>query len=87
MTTIEPDHFRSGDDQVRAHLRIRNEFAVVELTVLRGRTGDRVRFRDVETGTTAELDALELEALSRVEHDNFGPLIVDRFPPDPMESR
>lgn len=66
-------------------VRVRNEFAMVELAVVQGRTGDRVRIRDVETGTAIELDALQLEALTRVEHERFGPLIVDRFPADPME--
>lgn len=75
-----------GDETTRVRVRVRNEFAVVELSVLHGRTGDRVQIRDVETGTIIELDALELEALSRVAHEDFGPLIVDRNPSEPGEA-
>lgn len=68
---------------IRARLRVRNEFAMVELVVVNGHTGDRVVVRDVEVGTEIELDPLELEALTRVGHESFGPLIVDRFPEEP----
>lgn len=71
---------------IRARLRVRNEFAMVELVVMTGHTGDRVVVRDVEVGTEIELDALELEALTRVDHESFGPLIVDRFPEEPTDA-
>jgi hypothetical protein len=60
--------------------RLRSEFAVVDVTVLRDGNGVRMRVRDPETGACIVLDPLELEALTRMEHRDFGPLIVDRFP-------
>lgn len=42
---------------------IRNEFAMVELTLVPGASGPLLQIRDVAGGVTVRLDALELEGL------------------------
>lgn len=69
----------SGTDD-ELSVRIRNEFAVVDITVRRDTWGERLEITDAETGTAITLDALELEALTRLVHPELGPLILDRFP-------
>jgi hypothetical protein len=44
-------------------LVIRNEFAMVEVSVTRRPSGDLLRITDVPGGASVSLDALELEAL------------------------
>jgi hypothetical protein len=60
----------------RAWVTIRNEFAMVELGIETDSNGVRVRVRDAETGEGISLDPLELEALTRLDHRDFGPLIL-----------
>ena len=71
-----------GDDAtIRALLR--NEFALVEIAVVDPGNGPALHIRDVETGRSIVLDPLELEALTRCKHADFGPLVVDdRDAPD-----
>ena len=55
---------------------LRNEFAMVEVTLTGDRDGQRLRIRNAETDDIVELDPLELEALTRMTHRQFGELIV-----------
>lgn len=57
-------------------LVLRSEFAMVEVTVEDGGNGPALRIRDADTGRTILLDPLELEALTRMRHGEFGPLLV-----------
>ncbi|HZL04739.1 MAG TPA: dihydrodiol dehydrogenase [Coriobacteriia bacterium] len=64
---------------------LRNEFAMVELTVKGDRGAQRLRIRNAETDDVVELDPLELEALTRMDHRDFGRLIVnDTMGPEPL---
>lgn len=63
---------------------------MVELTIKDdpNRTADgndrySVTLKDLENGMAITLDVLELEALTRMKHEDFGPLIVDHFPAPP----
>ena len=73
LAALEPDPDR---------LIVRNEFAVVGLTV-RTPTPGRVRLciEDLRTQQTVELDALELESLAWARHDDLSPLL------DPSRTR
>ena len=55
---------------------LRNEFAMVEVTVTGDRGTQRLRIRNAETDDVVELDPLELEALTRMTHRQLGELIV-----------
>lgn len=55
---------------------LRNEFAMVEITVVANAHVEVLRIRNAETDEVIELDPLELEALTRMRHRQFGPLIV-----------
>lgn len=70
--------------------RLRSEFAMVEITITDDpyRTSDgndrySVTVKDLENGMAINLDVLELESLTRMKHEDFGPLIVDHYPPPP----
>jgi hypothetical protein len=58
-------------------LLLRNEFATVEVSLDETANGPRLLIRDLETGRQACLDALEVESLTRMSHDDF----VDRVRP------
>lgn len=60
-------------------MQIRNEFAVVDLTIRESEGGSVLQVRDILRGTTITLDALELEALTRLRHADFGPLVDPSF--------
>ena len=53
----------------------RNEFAAVEVTRDESANGPRLFIRDTFTGRGVYLDPLELEALTRVAHDQFALLL------------
>jgi hypothetical protein len=52
-------------------LLLRNEFATVEVSLDETANGPRLLVRDLETGREALLDALEVESLTRMDHDDF----------------
>lgn len=58
---------------------IRNEFAMVEVGRDDAAKGERLLIRDVQTGATIYLDSLELEALTRLRHKDFAPLVDPSF--------
>lgn len=72
---------------------LRSEFGMISLEVRevehrKHQEHDRfsVTIRDLENGMSITLDVLELEALTRMKHEDFGPLIVDHYPtPEGME--
>ena len=53
----------------------RNEFAMVEVKRDESANGVRLLIRDMATGNTIYLDPLELEALTKVVHSHFVPLV------------
>jgi hypothetical protein len=55
---------------------LRNEFALVEVRVEDAGSGPALRIRDAETDRSILLDALELEALTRLSHNDFGRLVA-----------
>lgn len=65
----------SGSDPVR----VSNEFAVVDVEVQPTHGGTVLHIRDLQTGTAIALDALELEALTRLRHADFGRLVDPSF--------
>lgn len=71
---------RLREEGGRTWLAVYNEFARVEVTVETGGNGPLLVVRDPEIGNEVALDPLELEALTRVRHREFGPLILDRWP-------
>jgi hypothetical protein len=50
---------------------LRNEFATVEVSLDETANGPRLLIRDLETGRHVHLDALEVESLTRMDHDDF----------------
>lgn len=64
---------------------LRNEFAMVEVTLATNGHVQVLRIRNAETDQMIELDPLELEALTRMRHGEFGPLIVADDPGTPTE--
>jgi hypothetical protein len=62
----------------RHYLILRNEFATVWVAVQQETTGVRVVVTDAEAGTSIALDPLELEAISRLRHEDFDDLILER---------
>lgn len=58
---------------------IRNEFAMVEVGQDDSAKGTRLFIRDVQTGASVYLDSLELEALTRLSHKDFAPLVDPSF--------
>lgn len=59
---------------------LRNEFAMVQVTLATDGNVQVLRIRNAETDEMIELDPLELEALTRMRHREFGPLIVAEDP-------
>jgi hypothetical protein len=59
--------------------RISNEFAVVEVEVKPTYGGTLLFLRDLQTGASITLDALELESLTRLRHADFAPLVDPSF--------
>lgn len=55
---------------------LRSEFAMVEVRVEDTGNGPGLRIRDTDSGQAIVLDPLELEALTRMRHAEFGPLVV-----------
>jgi hypothetical protein len=67
----------AGHERVLTRAVVRNEFAVVEVTV-REQAGSTVLVVDDATsGREVVLDALELEALTRTSHGTLRRLICD----------
>lgn len=62
-------------------LVVRNEFAVVGVTLEHSPCGTRLRIEDLRTRQYVELDALELESLAWAHHQDLSPLL------DPSASR
>jgi hypothetical protein len=58
---------------------IRNEFAMVEVDRDDSAKGTRLLIRDTQTGQHIYLDSLELEALTRLRHKDFAPLVDPSF--------
>jgi len=54
---------------------IRNEFAMVEVVRDDSAHDPRLLIRDMQSGDTVQLDALELEALTRISHGDLRPLL------------
>lgn len=54
---------------------LRNEFAMVEVSVREREAGPMLEIVDVENGTSITLDPLELEALTRFPHRALAPLL------------
>jgi hypothetical protein len=52
-------------------LVLRNEFATVEVLLDETANGPRLLVRDLETLQQIHLDALEVESLTRMDHDDF----------------
>lgn len=67
---------RDGD----AYLVLSNEFATVWIAVDERANGVRLVVTDAETGTAIALDPLELEAISRMAHQEFDDRILERGP-------
>lgn len=63
-----------------AFLILRNEFATVHVSVDHRPSGVRLVVTDPEGGTSVGLDPLELEAISRMRHDDFDERILERAP-------
>lgn len=56
-------------------LKISSEFASVVLSLDRRGNGDRIAIRDMESGNTIELDALELASLCKLSHSDFDAIV------------
>ncbi len=55
---------------------LRNEFAMVEVTISTSGGNQMLRIRNADTNDEIVLDPLELEALTRMDHRAFGSLIL-----------
>jgi hypothetical protein len=60
----------------RAWIALRSEFAMVEVALAEGRNGPALLVRDSESGATVSLDPLELEALTRLRHEDLARHLV-----------
>ncbi|MFA9431922.1 dihydrodiol dehydrogenase [Egicoccus sp. AB-alg2] len=65
---------RDGQD----YLVMRNEFATVWLALDRTPNGVRLVVTDADARTSIALDPLELEAISRMRHEDFDVRILER---------
>lgn len=78
---------------------LRSEFAIVGVSIVGTPQRSRLRIEDLRTGQVVELDALELETLAWLTHEDLAPMLdpsktrwVDRPPPplpagsDPADS-
>jgi hypothetical protein len=59
----------------QSHWVLRNEFAMVEISVRDREAGPMLEIVDAENGTSITLDPLELEALTRFPHRALAPLL------------
>lgn len=66
-----PMRVRNG----RTWIVLRSEFAMVEVSVDSSGSGPALAVRDAETGDTVSLDPLELEALTRLRHEDLARII------------
>jgi len=64
----------------RTFLILSNEFATVHVSIDRNANGVRLVITDPEGETTIGLDPLELEAITRMHHDDFDERILQRAP-------
>lgn len=55
---------------------LHNEFATVKIIIRRNHGSEELEIRNAETDEVIRLDPLELEALTRMRHSDFGPLIL-----------
>lgn len=62
---------------------VRNEFAMVEVWLDRSAHDPLLLIRDMHAGPVIRLDALELEALTRVTHEDLKPLLDPSGPAEP----
>lgn len=74
-----------GESQIRQRngrtfLILSNEFASVHLSIDRRPNGVRLVLSDPEGETSIGLDPLELEAITRMRHDDFDERILERAP-------
>lgn len=74
-----------GEPQIRhrngrTFLILSNEFASVHLSIDRRPNGVRLVLSDPEGETAIGLDPLELEAITRMRHDDFDERILERAP-------
>lgn len=67
------------NDGKRRLLQVRNEFAVVDIEVKQTYGGTLLFIRDIQTGASITLDALEVEALTRMRHADFGQIVDPSF--------
>jgi len=57
-----------------------NDFATVKLSIYRSAERPRLRIYDANLGFEITLDPLEIEALTRLGHSDFGALIAGTMP-------
>lgn len=62
-------------------LILRNDFATVKLFIDDSSERPRVKITDTNSDSEITLDLLEIEALTRLGHPDFGPIITGRWPP------
>ncbi len=55
---------------------VQSEFAMVEIALDESANGARLHIRDLGSGDEIYLDPLELEALTRLGHEFFVPLVA-----------
>lgn len=60
---------------------LRNDFATVKLSVHESPDRPRITIADVNTGRKITLDLLEIEALTRIRHSDFGSIVTGNWPP------
>lgn len=71
-------------------VRLRNEFATVEVGRVTSASGEKLRIVDVASGADIYLDPIELESLTKMRHETFASFldpsnIVIIGEPDPDE--
>jgi hypothetical protein len=62
-------------------LILRNDFATVKLAIDDSPERPRVKITHADGGSEITLDLLELEALTRLGHADFAPIITGSWPP------
>lgn len=66
---------KSIDGMVTSSEVYRNEFAMVHVSRVETDNGVVMRIQDAASQHAVYLDAIELEALARLRHDDFAPLL------------